>query len=505
MTYDRTDAREHARNVLAARLAAVRGEIRSHEARRRAEAELTAEIEALERETADRRPRPPTRLPIAAKVSSASPCKERWEGMVGDERVRRCSRCDRDVYDLGGMSADEITALIAQRGGELRFFERADGTMITSDCPVGRPRRIALRLLAAAGLAFAALAVAGVLSVVVATPPSPAVPRTTTLREPVFTWARTTPMPEARDSVLSVAHAGHLYMIGGIDEHGVVRDDVFIGSIGPSGDILEWVASPTPFPTPIHSAPLVADDGYLYTLGGETGTAQLDEVWMARIAPDGSLGAWSRTTSFHGIRGGALGAALNGYLYVIGGRFDPQGGGHFCSAHTDVQFAHRNPDGTLGPWRATASIERRRWWSYNIAVARDRLYLMGGYTGCGGYESQVVFATPAPDGSLREWTETTTMARAGANFSAVYGDLMLTIGGDPGGHPTGRVDIARIADDGALGAWQPGPTVPEPYTGSTAGASYGGFIYQVATIRGGSAVPDILVMRASEGVDASPR
>lgn len=163
MTYDRTDAREHARNLLATRLAAVRGELRSHEARRREEAELFAEIEALEREAADRVARAPARLPTGATVSVASPCKERWEGMVGDERVRHCSRCDKNVYNLSALSGDEITRLVERREGEMcvRFFKRADGTMITSDCPVGRPTKIALRVLTAAGLALGA-GVAGV-------------------------------------------------------------------------------------------------------------------------------------------------------------------------------------------------------------------------------------------------------------------------------------------------------------------------------------------------------
>ncbi len=180
---------------------------------------------------------------------------------------------------------------------------------------------------------------------------------------------------------------------------------------------------------------------------------------------------------------------------MIGGRYDGAGGTHYCDAHTDVQIARWNSDGTLGPWQVTAPIERQRWWSYNIAVARDRLYLMGGYIGCGAYESQVVFATPDADGSIAAWTETTPMARAGANCSAVYANQMFTIGGDPAGHPTRQVDIAPIASDGSLGAWRPGPMIPDPYTGSTACASHGGFIYQLATGSGGRVLTDVLVLR----------
>ncbi len=311
-------------------------------------------------------------------------------------------------------------------------------------------------------------------------------------------WTRTRPMPAARNQVLSVAYAGHLYMIGGTDERGVTRDDIFIGTIGPSGDIVEWVTSPSPFPTPIAMASLVAHNGYLYTLGGETGTRQLDEVWMTVIASDGSLGAWSRTTSFTGIRGGALGAALNGYLYVIGGRYDPSGGPRYCSAYTDVQFARQNADGTLGSWQATAGPATPRWWSYNIAVDRGRIYLMGGYTGCGGYSDEVVFAAPAADGTIRSWTQTRSMARAGAAFSVAHDGSIYTIGGDPGGHPSGRLDVARIAEDGTLGEWRRDAPIPSPFTGSTAGAAYGPFLYQIGTTGGGSASTDVLVMRVEQ-------
>jgi hypothetical protein len=71
--------------------------------------------------------------------------------MVGDERVRRCSRCERDVLDLGGLRLDEVEALLAERGLPRceRFHRREDGTLLAQDCPVGRPRRIATRVLVA--------------------------------------------------------------------------------------------------------------------------------------------------------------------------------------------------------------------------------------------------------------------------------------------------------------------------------------------------------------------
>ena len=70
----------------------------------------------------------------------ASPCSARWADMAGDERARQCALCKKNVYNVEGMALDEVRALI--KGSEtmpcLRLRRRKDGTVITSDCPVGR-------------------------------------------------------------------------------------------------------------------------------------------------------------------------------------------------------------------------------------------------------------------------------------------------------------------------------------------------------------------------------
>ncbi|HHH31296.1 MAG TPA: hypothetical protein ENK57_23520 [Polyangiaceae bacterium] len=105
-------------------------------------------------------------LPLLDDVKVASPCSESWDEMVGDERVRFCLKCDKNVYNVGAMTRDEAEALIARaEGGDqglcLRLYRRKDGTVLTSDCPVGRRRRRVTRV-AAAALAFGggALAIA---------------------------------------------------------------------------------------------------------------------------------------------------------------------------------------------------------------------------------------------------------------------------------------------------------------------------------------------------------
>jgi hypothetical protein len=59
--------------------------------------------------------------------------------MHGSEKVRFCTECNLNVYNLSGMTKIEAERLIAQREGRLcvRFYRRADGTILTDNCPVG--------------------------------------------------------------------------------------------------------------------------------------------------------------------------------------------------------------------------------------------------------------------------------------------------------------------------------------------------------------------------------
>jgi hypothetical protein len=84
----------------------------------------------------------------------ASPCNASWDAMTGDEHVRFCDQCQKNVYNLSALPRDEATRLLAEREGSIcvRLYRRADGTVITADCPVGvRKKRVRLALFGAAG------------------------------------------------------------------------------------------------------------------------------------------------------------------------------------------------------------------------------------------------------------------------------------------------------------------------------------------------------------------
>ena len=72
-------------------------------------------------------------------VRVAAPCTADWGRMLGTERARFCPQCNLNVYNLSGMSKGEAEALLAGKEGRLcvRFYRRADGTILTENCPAG--------------------------------------------------------------------------------------------------------------------------------------------------------------------------------------------------------------------------------------------------------------------------------------------------------------------------------------------------------------------------------
>jgi hypothetical protein len=69
----------------------------------------------------------------------ATPCPVGWDSMSGTDKVRFCSHCRLNVYNISELTRAEAESLIATTDGRIcgRIYRRADGTVITRDCPVG--------------------------------------------------------------------------------------------------------------------------------------------------------------------------------------------------------------------------------------------------------------------------------------------------------------------------------------------------------------------------------
>jgi hypothetical protein len=81
----------------------------------------------------------PISLLKSAKI--ASPCPVSWESLSGDDKTRYCRQCKLEVHNVSQMSAEEIGQLLRRSGCTnqlcVRIYKRADGTILTKDCPRG--------------------------------------------------------------------------------------------------------------------------------------------------------------------------------------------------------------------------------------------------------------------------------------------------------------------------------------------------------------------------------
>jgi hypothetical protein len=68
------------------------------------------------------------------RLSVVAPCREDWNQMTGGDDVRFCGRCRQNVYNLSEMSESQVRELVQGRAC-VRFFARADGTVVTRKCP----------------------------------------------------------------------------------------------------------------------------------------------------------------------------------------------------------------------------------------------------------------------------------------------------------------------------------------------------------------------------------
>jgi hypothetical protein len=152
---DDVQAARQRREALARELAEVKHRLTE-------QAHLAARARELELEVAEaayrvRQARIRSKLPLLDRITIATPCTEDWNQMSGDDRSRRCAKCEKNVYDLSEMTTKEAEALLAAKGEKpcVRIFRRPDGTVITSDCPEGKRLRRRRRVIAlAAGLAI---------------------------------------------------------------------------------------------------------------------------------------------------------------------------------------------------------------------------------------------------------------------------------------------------------------------------------------------------------------
>ncbi len=143
-------------------------------------------------------------------------------------------------------------------------------------------------------------------------------------------WTDGQSLPQARafhgsvlatpfNALVDTLQAGHLYVIGGIDDTGAPTASVFHSAIELDRSNSTWMQE-SPLPVPLHSMGVVVFRSWLYVVGGATmGDAPAAEVYRAHINEDGSLDPWESQPSLPTPLAYPAVAQAAGVLYALGG------------------------------------------------------------------------------------------------------------------------------------------------------------------------------------------
>ncbi len=196
-------------------------------------------------------------------------------------------------------------------------------------------------------------------------------------------------LPAARSQFGATVWNDRIYVTGGIDSGGTSTSTIYVSpDLSAGGDIGSTWTTSTGFDIARNGHTAIAYANNLYILGGYDGTNYLLDVQFAQIASDGTVGAWTYTTSLPGPIRQADGFAVNGYMYLLGGRSD----NNTCESKTIVApisanttiASGNNPTG-IGEWYETNERYAGKRYGATVSYANGKVYALGG--GCNGFPS----------------------------------------------------------------------------------------------------------------------
>lgn len=216
-----------------------------------------------------------------------------------------------------------------------------------------------------------------------------------------------------------------------------------------SGDITGWTTG-TNLPGAFGESQVIITKNRVYLLGGQ-GSGQISIVYTAPINDDGTLGAWTTGTSLPGELNNPQAIVTKNRVYLLGG-----------INSSNVYTAPINEDGTLGTWTTGTSLPGALGNSQAI-VTKNRVYLLGG-----SYSANVYTVPINEDGTIGAWTTGSGLPGAlGYSQAIVTKNRVYLLGGQNGSY-TSTVYTAPINEDGTLGGWSTGTSLPAPLSYSQA-------------------------------------
>lgn len=192
-------------------------------------------------------------------------------------------------------------------------------------------------------------------------------------------------------------------------------------------------------------------NNYIYQVGGATSQYGSSlEVNYAHINSDGSLGEWNSTTPLPNAVYNSATVVYNGYIYEVGGA--PNGGN---GSSTTVYVAPINNDGTIGEWSTTSALPQQLA-GHSALVNDGFIYAIAGHDTTGGFSNKIYYAPINNDGTIGSWSIGATLPDYSfEGTSVVYDDRIYVLGGlGASFEPSANVYIGNINIDGSISSIQ---------------------------------------------------
>ena len=211
----------------------------------------------------------------------------------------------------------------------------------------------------------------------------------------IGTWIKTTPYPKPAADQDCVTANSYIYCVGGIQGSAVSSGGTtffnyasssfdrhtYSAPLSSSG-IGTWTESSVLYPATFGAPATVctASSSDIYCVGGvdtEDNDAYLyTDAYYAPIS-SGTIGTWTKTTSYPFPMALASCVTYNSYIYCIGG-YDSNNGNPYGT--TDVYYARILSSGAIGTWTKTTP--------YPLRISQESCIAYNGYISCiGGYIS----------------------------------------------------------------------------------------------------------------------
>lgn len=280
--------------------------------------------------------------------------------------------------------------------------------------------------------------------------------------ESVGPWTGTTSYPENIVDHSCVVYSGFIYCVGGYTGSNYVSD-VYFAQVSSAG-VGAWNKT-TSYPTAIEIQSCAAYIGYIYCVGGNTGSSDTSAVYYASISASG-VGLWKNTTAYPLTIAIESCAIYSGYIYCVGGA-------NGMGSPVDLVYYASVSSSGVGAWTATTV--------YPSGVFGESCQTYAGYIYCVG-DINAAYYAPVSASGVGTWTETTDYPTNGVfeTSCAISSGYMYCVAGSTGAGYTDLVYYATLSSAG-IGTWTATSSYPLSVIFHSCGA-YIGYIYCVGGV-----------------------